>query len=76
MSDELEPIDKNVCQAEMRGGSFMTFGSRRLVRCTNVPSWIGVAVKDGEFYGAMSLCDECKKACEIKVPDAKFQMLR
>lgn len=75
METELEPIDASRCQAEIIEGSFMTFGLRPRVRCKNTPTWIGVEIKDGKFYGAMSLCDECKKICEIKMPNANYQKL-
>lgn len=73
--DELEPVDASRCQAEVKSGSFMTLGPRCLVRCENVPVWIGVEIRNGEFYGVMSLCDKCKKVCEIQMPDVKFQKL-
>jgi len=73
--EELEPIDADRCQAEVKEGSFMTFGLRRYVRCDNEPSWIAVDIQEGKFYGAMSLCEECKKVCEIKLPSVSFQKL-
>lgn len=76
MSDELEPIDATQCQAEWKGGSFMTFGPRPTVRCQCIPIWLAVEVRDGQFYGAMALCDECKKVCEIKMPSARYQKLK
>jgi len=75
MADELEPIDASRCQAEKKEGSFMTFGPRQYIRCSNKPTWVAVEVKDGSFYGAMSLCDDCKKVCEIQMPSVKFQRL-
>jgi len=71
----IDPIDASRCQAEVKEGSFMTFGPRRFVRCKNEPVWIAVEVKDGIFYGAMSLCDECKKVCEVRMPSVKYQRL-
>lgn len=79
MSDvatKLEPVDTTRCQAEFKAGSFMTFGPRETKRCSCIPTWIAVDVRDGRFYGAMALCDECKKVCEIRVPSASFQKLR
>jgi len=75
MDEELEPIDVSQCQAEIKGGSFMTFGPRQSIRCKNKPTWIAVDFRDGEFYGGMALCDGCKKVCEIQVPTAKYQKL-
>jgi len=74
-SEELLPIDPTRCQAQVKSGSLMTFGPVKLIRCFKPPTWVAVDVRDGEFYGAMSLCDDCKKVCEIQVPTAKFQRL-
>lgn len=71
----LEPIDTTRCQAEKKEGSFMTFGPRRFVRCEKKPAWVAVDVRQGVFYGAMSLCDDCKKVCEIRMPSVSFQRL-
>lgn len=76
MSAELQPIDVKRCECEWLGGSFMTFGPRQMERCENQPTWIAVAVRDGAFYGAMSLCDKCKKVCEVKEPDIAYQRLK
>lgn len=76
MSEELEPIDGIQCQGEIKTGSFMTLGPREYVRCSNKPTWVAVDVKDCEFRGAMALCEECKKVCEIQVPTANFQRLK
>ncbi len=75
IKEKLEPIDSKRCQAEVKGGSFMTFGLRKFVRCKNKPTYIAVSVEDGRFCGAMSLCDECQKVCEIRMPNANFQEL-
>jgi hypothetical protein len=72
---DLLPVDPTRCQAEKSTGSFMTFGPRKLERCTSKPTWIGIEVKDGQFYGAMSLCDDCKRVCEIQMPTVSFQRL-
>ena len=72
---ELEPVDVSRCQAEIKEGSVMTFGPRRFIRCEEKPIWIAVDVREGVFYGAMSLCDDCKKVCEIRMPSASFQRL-
>ena len=74
--EELEPIDTTRCQAEIKEGSFMTFGPRSYQRCQRKPTWIAVDVRDSSFYGAMSLCDECKKVCEVRMPSARFQKLK
>lgn len=76
MEKELEPIDATRCQAEIKGGSFMTFGPREYVRCQAIPNWVALDVRDGVFYGAMALCDDCKKVCEIRLPSASFQKLK
>jgi len=76
MGEELEPIDTERCQAEIKEGSFMTFGPQKLVRCGRKPTWIGIEVRDGAFYGAMSLCDKCKQVCEIQMPTVKFQKIK
>lgn len=75
VNEELGPVDVSRCQAEKKEGSFMTFGPRGLVRCKEKPIWLGVEVREGMFYGAMSLCDDCKKVCEIQMPNVCFQML-
>jgi len=72
---ELESVDAGQCQSEIRSGSFMTLGPRKFVRCGEVPVWICVNVEEGEFCGAMSLCDNCKRVCEIQLPGVKFQRL-
>ena len=58
---KLEPIDTNRCQAERLCGSFMTFGPRKLIRCTNGPDFIATEKKPGKdgLVGAMSLCESC-----------------
>ena len=73
--EELEPVDATQCQSEKKEGSFMTFGIPEFRRCTNPPSWLAVDIREGEFYGAMSLCEECRKVCEIRMPSASFQRL-
>lgn len=75
MAKQLESIDSQRCQAEMLGGSFITFGPRSYIRCSKQPRWVAFDIRDGGFYGAMSLCDECKKVCEIKLPSAEYQPL-
>ena len=71
----LESIDTNRCQAEIKEGSFMTFGPRCYIRCDKKASWIGIDVREGKFYGAMSFCDDCKKVCEIQMSSVRFQKL-
>ena len=63
MKGELEAVGSQRCQAEIKSGSFMTFGRREMVRCKNKPFFVAFDIRDGEFYGAMSLCDECKDVC-------------
>ena len=75
MVEQLEPIDATQCQAEVLEGSFMTLGPRSYIRCKAKPSWVAIDVRDGEFYGAMALCDECMKMCKIRIPTASFQPL-
>ncbi len=72
---ELEAIDPSRCQCEKLAGSFMTFGPRSLVRCPNPPKWVGFDIREGKFYGAMSLCEECRKICQVQVPTAVYQPL-
>lgn len=74
-TEKLEPIDAGRCQCEWKGGSFMTFGPRSTVRCDEKPTWVGFDVRDGQFYGAMSLCDDHKKVCEKKMLTVKYQPL-
>ena len=73
---KLEAIDATRCQAEIKEGSFMTFGPRVYIRCNDKPTWLAIDFRDGEFYGAMSLCDKCKKVCEIQVPTCVFRKLK
>ena len=75
MAEQLDPVDAARCQAEIREGSFMTLGPRAMKRCTHLPRWLGMAVIDGKVSGAMSLCDSCKKVCEVLVPEAVYQRL-
>ena len=75
MSADLEPIDPKQCQGELLGGSFMTFGPRKYRRCSSLPCWVAIDIQEGEFYGAMSLCDDCKAVCEIREPTARYQRL-
>lgn len=71
----LEPIDPTRCQAEIKEGSFMTFGLRKYVRCQNKPTYVAIDFRDGTFYGAMSLCDSCKEVCRTQWPSVSFQQL-
>lgn len=64
---ELDPVDANRCQAEKKEGSFMTLGPRSYIRCRAKPSWIAIEIQNGKFAGAMSLCDDCKRVCEIQI---------
>jgi hypothetical protein len=72
---ELEPIDATRCQGEHRDGTFMTFGPRTFQRCSKKPTWVAIDFRDGAFYGAMSLCDDCKVICEGQIKTASFQKL-
>jgi hypothetical protein len=63
MEENLIPVDTERCQAEIKEGSFMTFGPRKQIRCSSKPKWVAVenkAPKTGMRKGAMSLCDNCK----------------
>lgn len=71
----LEPIDPTRCQAEIKEGSFMTFGSRSYIRCNNKPAYVAVDIQGGEFYGVMSVCDKCKDVCATQIPTVRFQQL-
>ncbi len=72
---ELDPIDPRRCQAEKKMGSFMTFGLPHLIRCDNHPVWVAIEVRDGNFYGGMALCDECRQVCERQMPSIAYQAL-
>lgn len=70
----LIPPDKTRCQAEVRAGSFMSFGVPSWVRCNNAPSVIATettAGGDGR-RGSMALCDECLKKCIDKMGAGSF----
>lgn len=57
---EMIPPDRERCQCEWRGGSFMTFGPRMWIRCESKPVvivWEKEADAKGQ-RGAMSLCAE------------------
>jgi hypothetical protein len=59
---QLTPPDLKRCQAEWRGGSFMTLGPRQMERCENPPTVIVKELKPSEKdgqHGAMSLCPTC-----------------
>ena len=75
MTEALDPVDASRCQAEVKEGSFMTLGPRPITRCKNKPVWLAIEVRDGAFYGSMSLCGECRKVCEIKMPSVEYQGL-
>lgn len=57
----LEPPDLARCQADLKPGSFMTFGPRKWVRCEKKPAFIAVENKNGKDgqKGSMSLCVDC-----------------
>lgn len=69
----LEPVDAGRCQCEELSGSFMTIGPRKMVRCDKTPVYLAVGVRDGKFYGAMSLCEEHKVIAETREPGIHFQ---
>lgn len=71
----LDPIDPTRCQGEIKRGSFMTLGPRKYVRCKNKPSYVAIDVREGKFYGGMSLCGSCKGVCQIQITTVKFQQL-
>jgi hypothetical protein len=57
---KLIPPDFKRCQYEVKEGSFMTFGPRKIVRCDKKPVFIAYEnepQKDG-LKGSMSLCKE------------------
>jgi hypothetical protein len=59
---KLTPPDPKRCQAEWRGGSFMTLGPRQMERCEDPPVVIVKELKPSEKggqCGAMSLCPAC-----------------
>ena len=58
---KLTPPDPKRCQAEWRGGSFMTLGPRQMERCENPPVVIVMEKIPGpdKQCGAMSLCPAC-----------------
>lgn len=57
----LIPPDPKRCQAEIKGGSFMTLGPRSMTRCESVPIVIAEELEPGEDgqFGSMSLCADC-----------------
>jgi hypothetical protein len=63
MAKEIEPVDLERCQADIRPAhSFMTLGPRPpWERCKNKPTVIIKEVKPGEddLKGSMSLCSDC-----------------
>jgi hypothetical protein len=75
---DLEPIDAARCQAEITTYEPMHLGGNLhpVTRCSNKPTWMAFIMNGQEFGGAMSLCDECKKHCEKKVPNASYQRLQ
>jgi len=75
VGEKLIPVDATACQAEIKEGSFMTFGPRSMQRCNSVPKWVAVDIKDGKLLGAMSLCDSCKQVCEKQLPNVQFWSL-
>lgn len=62
-NDSLAPPDLERCQAEIKGGSFMTLGPRSYARCKEKPTCIATENKPGKDseHGSMSLCAECAK---------------
>jgi hypothetical protein len=68
----LTPADPDRCQAEYRGGSFMTLGPRPWIRCDNLPVYIAYETtpgKDGQC-GSMSVCQPCREEMEKAMPNA------
>lgn len=68
----LIPPDYDRCQCEIKQGSFMTLGPRRMERCANKPVWLAVELVAGEDgqCGSMSLCNDCAKVM-LDVPDLR-----
>jgi len=60
-ADGLIPPDLERCQAEIKEGSFMTFGPRSNKRCKEKPTVIAEENKPGSDgkKGRMSLCAKC-----------------
>ena len=75
--EQLEPIDPKKCQAEVISYHPMRFGGNlhETKRCEKTPVWIALDYREGEFYGGMALCDDCKKICEIQIKTCRFQKL-
>lgn len=72
---KLDPPDFDMCQAEIKEGSFMTLGPRKMVRCKDKPKWLVVEPKAHPPYtvrGSMTLCDKCAEMCRTQLPDATF----
>lgn len=70
MSKDLLPIDIEQCQSLKPNGAgpFTLGGTPGLIRCKEKPKWIAIEVHPtNESRGAMSLCDKCKKVCEIQM---------
>ncbi|KKN35027.1 hypothetical protein LCGC14_0787760 [marine sediment metagenome] len=62
---ELTPVDKQQCQAEKQGGSFMSFGIPPYIRCLRKPVWIASEKESGDGQlGSMSLCHQCRLVLE------------
>lgn len=75
----LIPPDIDRCQAEVLQGSFMTFGPRETVRCSEKPVYIATENKPGKdgLVGSMSLCEACKEKLiqKLGADFASFQLI-
>lgn len=70
---KLVPADPARCQAEIKGGSFMTLGPRSWERCKAKPTVIAAEVNagpDGQ-RGSMSLCASCLAMFKQRHPNWK-----
>lgn len=61
MKTKLIPPDKDRCQCEVLGGSFMTLGPRQWERCPDKAVYIAKEKQAGDDgqRGSMSLCEKC-----------------
>ena len=74
----LTKADKSQCQADVKQGSFMTFGPRRWKRCPNKPVYIAKEKKPPKGKknrGSMSLCEDCKDAF-LQIKGSNFATLK
>lgn len=72
------PPDLARCQAEKRVGSFLSFGTSRMVRCVNAPTMIATERQPGkdDQIGSMSLCDGCANTMQKVLPPGHATLKR